>query len=118
LILRILVISFALPRVKQSGQTQLPARSKLPRRFGKFMHQHLDLPGGTPQLKLAPHSSHTSLSIGLPYNKLTASASAMDQPKSNNLSMTDDGISVDTNGQPRFYDINKSGDQPRQIAKI
>ena len=68
--------------------------------------------------KLVPHSSHTSLSIGLPYNMLTASASAMDQPKSNNLSMTDDGISVDTNGQPRFYDINKSGDQPRQIAKI
>ena len=47
----------------QSGHTQLPARSKPPRRFGKSMHQHRDLPGGAPQLKLVPHSSHTSLSM-------------------------------------------------------
>jgi hypothetical protein len=118
LILRILVISFALPRVMQSGQTQLPARSKLSRRFGKSMHQHFDLPGGAPQLKTVPHSSHTSLSKRSPYNMLTMEACAMDQPKSNNFCLPMNNISLNTNGKHWFSDKNISGVRHHQIAKI
>ena len=56
-------MSLALPSVRQSGQTQLPARSKLPRKFGNDMHQQSSLPGAAPQLKLVPHASHTRLSM-------------------------------------------------------
>ena len=95
-------MSLALPSVMQSGHTQLPARSKLPRRFGKSMHQHRDLPGGAPQLKLVPHSSHTSLSMGSPNITLIIQACAMGRPKSNNFCVMITGFSLVTDGQPQF----------------
>ena len=95
-------MSLALPSVMQSGHTQLPARSKLPRRFGKSMHQHRDLPGRAPQLKLVPHSSHTSLSMGSPNITPFARACAIGRPKSNNFCVTISGFSLVTDGQSQF----------------
>jgi len=57
--LRILVMALALPKVMQSGQKHFPARSKLSRIFGKFMHQH-DRPSVDPQLNDVPHSSQVN----------------------------------------------------------
>jgi hypothetical protein len=61
--LRDLIIALALPIVKQSGQTQTPARSNPPRKFGKRIHQQQSLPAGTPQLNLVPQCSQISFSI-------------------------------------------------------
>jgi hypothetical protein len=58
-----LIIALALPIVKQSGQTQAPARSKPPRKFGKSIHQQRTFPNGAPQLNLVPQCSHISFSI-------------------------------------------------------
>jgi hypothetical protein len=55
------MMSLALPSVRQSGQTHLLARSKLPRRLGNDTHQQRSLPGAVPQFKLVPHSSHKRL---------------------------------------------------------
>jgi hypothetical protein len=65
--LRARIIDFAVPAVKQSGQTHWPARSKLPRKFGKSMHQQRSLPTGAPQLKRTPHSSQTNFCITAPF---------------------------------------------------
>ena len=73
-------MSLALPRVKQSGQTQLPARSKPPRRFGNDMHQQSSLPGGAPQLKLRPHASHTRLFMIPPTFFVYAACSVYAEP--------------------------------------
>jgi hypothetical protein len=61
--LRDLIIALALPVVKQSGQTQAPARSNPPRKFGKSMHQQQSFPTGAPQLNLVPQCSQISFSI-------------------------------------------------------
>ena len=79
-ILCILVMSLALPSVRQSGHTQLPARSKLPRRFGNDMHQQRSIPGAAPQLKLVPHSSHKRLLMIPPTFFVYAACSVYAEP--------------------------------------
>jgi len=64
--LRARIIDFPVPAVRQSGQTHWPARSKLPRKFGKSMHQQRSLPAGAPQLKRTPQSSQTNFCITTP----------------------------------------------------
>jgi hypothetical protein len=61
--LRDLIIALALPIVRQSGQTQAPARSNPPRKFGKSMHQQRSFPTGAPQLNSVPQCSQISFSI-------------------------------------------------------
>ena len=70
LTLRILLMSFALPRVKQSGHTHEPARSKLPRKLGNTGHEQEALPGPEPQLNRMPHSLQTSSSLVSPVARI------------------------------------------------